>query len=873
MSATTMTATVRCLREFLRARSAMELAGIIAARPRATAEPRPVTLHQLAVRLADPRAAAAALEELPTSYLQVAEAVCAAVASDTEADTPALVDTARVAGLLGAEDAADVDAVAGVLDELAQRCLAWPMREPNRSRVCVHPQLLAVFPQPLGLGPPLASLLGKGFPDIAPARLLVTLGASTTGNLETDRAALAQVLADGQRVRTVMDGAAPEQVRPVLQGLVNTGRHYVLDPYPGLRRSPTPAWREPVRDEADQALEWLREHGLVATRFDHQRYTRAGSWVLLPRELALALRGPGWRGPFTPVMPAPPTTTVTAQRVTAGAAGAGALAVDTMTTLLRVVGETPLVCRKTSLRGVGVKEVRRLAVAVGCPLAQVRLWLWVGQAAGLLAVTEPRHNSHTSAAATVATTTAVPGWLALPAAQRWMRLVSAWCRLDTLPTATTWPTRYTPSGAATDLPAPLADDATVPEAPAARRTVLAVLAELPADQAVPNGAELAAALRWQAPGLFLPEEETTRSVLDERRGQRLDAAAIGASVLAEAELLGVTSGGAATPLGHALATGDTSGLVDAAKVLLPSATTVRFQADHTAVVTGAPDPGLADLLDACAEQETRGHVHTWRISTASVRAFLDDGHGTAADLLVRLEAVAAGGVPQPVRYLITDVGRRHGHLTVMPSVTVIHAEDETLLAQVAADRAVAKLRLRLLAATVLLSAAGREETVAVLRTAGYLPAVHDAAGNPVLTLHPRTTRADPGEVPEPDSEPTAVVPAAAADTGWIARLAAEEAEPELTGAAADIHRQAPALGAADCQLLATAVANRSPIVIEYTHDMHGTGPASTDTLRRPVLSGDRLINLTTAGTPGRTSHPLNQLRMVHALPAPRRRRT
>lgn len=87
----------------------------------------------------------------------------------------------------------------------------------------------------------------------------------------------------------------------------------------------------------------------------------------------------------------------------------------------------------------------------------------------------------------------------------------------------------------------------------------------------------------------------------------------------------------------------------------------------------------------------------------------------------RLAAVTDRELPQPLTYLIRDVGRRHGRLRLLPAVSVIRSDDEALLAEVAADRRLAKLGLQLLAPTVLGCAVPLDLAQARLREVGYFP--------------------------------------------------------------------------------------------------------------------------------------------------------
>jgi hypothetical protein len=63
---------------------------------------------------------------------------------------------------------------------------------------------------------------------------------------------------------------------------------------------------------------------------------------------------------------------------------------------------------------------------------------------------------------------------------------------------------------------------------------------------------------------------------------------------------------------------------------------------------------------------------------------------------------------------------------------VLHAADPAILAELLANRALAGLRLRELAPTVLSSAASRADTLAALRSAGYAPVGEDASGEPLV---------------------------------------------------------------------------------------------------------------------------------------------
>ncbi|WP_431967305.1 helicase-associated domain-containing protein [Actinacidiphila sp. bgisy160] len=179
-------------------------------------------------------------------------------------------------------------------------------------------------------------------------------------------------------------------------------------------------------------------------------------------------------------------------------------------------------------------------------------------------------------------------------------------------------------------------------------------------------------------------------------------------------------------------------LRDALRSSLPApSTTARFQADSTATVTGTPAPELAALLSAVGDIESEGHAVVWRITPASLRRAFDAGWD-AGGILERLAAVCRPGteLPQPLTYTVKDVARTHGRLRVVRSACCVRSEDTALIEEVAKARGLAKLGLRKIAPTVLISTAPPDETLAALRTAGYAPALEAETGTTVLERVP-----------------------------------------------------------------------------------------------------------------------------------------
>jgi hypothetical protein len=486
------------------------------------------------------------------------------------------------------------------------------------------------------------------------------------------------VAAAPQAVRTLLDKVARQGAAELYQRIYFPQRVRDNDPY-----------------------DWAVTRGLLI-QLDWQP-------PVMPAEVALALRGPAYRAPFTPDEPIPGTLPLPPH---SGAAEFGAVAsraVEEVTRLIALCGKEPPAQRKSG--GVGVRELRRVAKAAGCAEDAARLWLELAAAADLV----DWHD------AGLVPTAAVDGWQTDEPAERLICLVRTWRQMTRLPLLD-----HPEEG----LSAPLQERAHDPAAPRLRAAVLEVLAALPHDVGATGPEVLTEPVMWRRPMLF-EDAALAPPYL--------------AAVWREAELLGVLAHGALTPPGRALlgdAAEDLAGFERAvAAALAPACTTVVLQADLTALVPGPPAAHLAELLDGLAERETHGTASTWRFSPVSIRRALDAGRA-ADEILSELRAVADSDLPQPLEYLVNDVARRHGEVTVSPVACVICCPRPALLTEIRAHRRLRGLGLRELAPTVLGRAQPMNETLRALRDAGYAPAGHDAAGTPLIERTPRR-RAEP----------------------------------------------------------------------------------------------------------------------------------
>lgn len=522
-----------------------------------------------------------------------------------------------------------------------------------------------VSPYPAGLGRPAAELDPRAAAVCAdPAKLRRTLlSAPPSARAILDR------LAAGPPVGTVPAGAldAPatgeEDVLP--PDLVNGGA----------------ATGSPIR--------WLVEHRLLV----RMSAVKGGGTVELPREVAQLLRRDS--GPLGPLRTSPPLVSSPpreAKAVDSAGAGQTMEVVRHTEALLEALAAEPAPVLRSG--GVGVRDLRRLARGLGLDDPTTALIFEVAYAAGLLGELDltgtvtARYGGDQQ----ILPTGGYEVWRAASLAQRWEQLARAWLTM----------TRQVGLvGQRDDRDRPisvLSAEAERAGAPAARRSVLAVLADL-APATAPTPDEVLELLDWRAP----------------RRARGREAAH--REVLAEAAQLGVTGLGALTSYGRLLLaeltddergedplglysdaeSGEPSTAVRALDALLPAPVDhFLVQADLTVVVPGPPDPALAAELDVVAEHESAGGASVYRVTTASVRRALDAGY-SADDLHALFRRRSRTPVPQGLSYLVDDVARKHGGLRVGTAGGYVRSDDEALLTEVQADKRLEALAFRRLA--------------------------------------------------------------------------------------------------------------------------------------------------------------------------------
>ncbi|GAA3457715.1 helicase-associated domain-containing protein [Dactylosporangium matsuzakiense] len=489
---------------------------------------------------------------------------------------------------------------------------------------------------------------------------------------ETQQALIRHIstaLADPDLVRTLFR-QAPRPAQDVMQRMAD-GSPQLSDPELSLA----------LRTNRRAPLRWAVDRGLLV-------FNAYYGTITMPSEVGVALRE-GFTAGFDPVPPAPPTLAAPVEAVDRGGAAAAAAAIASVQTLLDECGRTPVPILKAG--GISARELRKLARLIDSDEEGVRFWLTVAGMNGLLGIVGDR----------VAPSTEFDNWLKLEPAGQFGWLLDGWFQMPAAPLLLDG--RPALVGSEHDAGSAML-----------RTTLAAVLASLPPGRGAASLAGLASMLAYLRPLIAGDADEVVP---------------LATAIWREYELMGVGAHLAPTALCHALAAGDRRQLLDVVQGFVPAAVeTVLLQGDLTAIATGTPSAALSALLDSAADRESRGGGSTWRFTESSVRRAFDAG--TSADeLLARVRAAAAGGrVPQPVQYLIADVGRRHGSVRVRTVGCVLHSADRALLGELQRVRSLAPLELTKLAPTVLSSALPPAETLAALRHAGYVPAAENPDG-------------------------------------------------------------------------------------------------------------------------------------------------
>jgi hypothetical protein len=194
----------------------------------------------------------------------------------------------------------------------------------------------------------------------------------------------------------------------------------------------------------------------------------------------------------------------------------------------------------------------------------------------------------------------------------------------------------------------------------------------------------------------------------------------------EAQWLGISGRNALTSFGAALLIGDEN--LGMQKLLPNEIDYILIQGDNTAIAPGPLQLELAREMSLIANIESKGGATVYRLTEHSIRRALDNGR-SSDDIKKFLGKISKTPLPQPLEYMIADVGKRYGKLRVGISFSsYIRCEDESLLAQILADKKLAHLQFRQLSEGVLMTEGDTHEAIDALVDSGYFPALEDRDG-------------------------------------------------------------------------------------------------------------------------------------------------
>ncbi|WP_253186232.1 helicase-associated domain-containing protein [Actinomyces naeslundii] len=488
----------------------------------------------------------------------------------------------------------------------------------------------------------------------------------------------------------------------------------------------------------------LIERGWLERSSDSRGRTR----FILPRQVALALRGGRLTRESLTAPEAGELETVGGDVVASESSFHAEETVRLVAALLEEWGREGGTIRRTG--GVSVRALTRTADALALEADAAARIIEIAAGAGLLGLDDD--------GATWVPSSLAAGWLTDSLPQRWAPLALAWSGSARTP----WLTGTRDDDGT--LRAALSPDLEAGWAVRLRARVLALLGDLSQGTSA-TPAFVRAALTWQSPRRTIP-------------GGAISA------VLAEAETLGITGGGALTEAGRILArraaasldeqdvvrsgsTGDAGGaegtdgdahaevlsddetlaVLEAALAAdLPAAVDmILVQSDLTAIVPGRPAPELAALLERTSVVESRGGALTVRFTPESVRGALDVGY-RAEEITQAIGRYSPAPLPDSLSVLIQDAARHHGAVRVRAVSALLRVGDEATAAGLLAEPRLKDLGLDEVAPGILVATASAGQVLRELRATGLAPVTEDASGH--LVVGPATAQ-QARRAPEP----------------------------------------------------------------------------------------------------------------------------
>ncbi|WP_228642677.1 helicase C-terminal domain-containing protein [Microtetraspora sp. AC03309] len=746
---------------WLRGRADEQLRALVTARPELIM-PVPPHVEGLAARAGTPSAVGRALDRLDRFSLSVAETLILQPGPLAYAELRSILARALPHGSRASDKryAAELDtALREGVDRLRTACLIFGPDD----ALLPAPGVKEALDPPAGLGPPATDVFRHHSPESLTILLADITGIADIAPTATD--ATDPAVPPGRRLATLL--ADPATLGRLI-GEVSPQARAALDELAwGPPSGRVAGARREVRTAtARSPVEQLLARGLLGATGEET--------VALPREVALYLRAGRVHRDLSP---GPPELDGVARDQTLAdrtAAGQAFTFVRTVEELCELWSHDPPGVLRAG--GLAVRDLKRTAQILDLPEWATGLVVEVAHAAGLVA-------SGGSVDGEWLPTAAYDAWRLKATEDRWTLLASAWAGMDRAPGLI---------GERDDRDRPinaLHPDLRRSAASEVRLRTLSVLGAAGPGIA-PTPASVIGRLAWEQPRRRVTQRDRLAE-LTLREAEHLGVTGLGVLSGHGRALLRAfppygppSSPPSSPPYGQGAGGGGGAGKAPAellAPLLPEPVDKVLLQADLTAVAPGPLTSDLGRWLALAADVESKGGATVYRFGEGSIRRALDAGQ-SADELLTMLERHSATPVPQPLRYLVTDVARRHGRIRVGTASAYIRCDDPAVLDEVVADRRASVLRLRRLAPTVLASKTSRATLVDALRAMGYSPVAESLEGDVLVSrADTRRTEGQPlarggtATGPDPDMVAAAVRAIRAGDDAHLARRGPSDA--------------------------------------------------------------------------------------------------
>lgn len=457
------------------------------------------------------------------------------------------------------------------------------VHEGRYPRYEVLKEVRRIIPAPFLLHPRLEKLLDRyAVPDLRTMAYNVGLPERTVGKVGLI-ADLLEILGKPDGVWEVL-ARGPHEVEPLLRSIHE-------DLYGMLPLDTRPWARSTIPDDVG----WLLGHGLLLPLNTEI--------VVVAREVALALRG---GAPIPAFNPFPPQVELRRDRASGSSASSVVeLSPSELCDAIAAIGaawaRTPPVPLRTD--GVGVKDIRLLAKAVGIEEKSIARLIELGGLAGLFAV-DPYADK-------VGPTSAFDEWLDAEPISRWCVLAHAWAQ------SMTSLSRVVRRGETERSDAPLSPtwESDLTEVWRRSRLVEALGAATPGHRV--DVLTVSQRARWFSPG---------------RWGAAADYITLVKELFEEASLIGVVSGGSLNELARATLLDRSSDAIAqaAAKVFPASVDTFTVSGDLRAIAPRELMSSVLVELGLLAELASKGGATVYQFTEESLRRAFDQGRSVVS---------------------------------------------------------------------------------------------------------------------------------------------------------------------------------------------------------------------------------------------------